>query len=354
MTTVTRMVTLRDLYLEHKFFHNPRVSSGLTDPELETLGLDIKKNGLIDLPKVQRITFNGNESDLVWDGQRRIKAMLKVFGPDHQIEVVDRTEEPIALDSEAGDALLLDALRTTNREGLSSAELAEVAFKLRDRGKSLAVVGAAIGRDASWVSKIMKAREAASPKLLAAWESGSLTDEMFKDLAELTHKEQSHGLESVLAAREAGDASEARTRAKEMSAKAKIDKAAKPEKSAKPEKATNGHNKPTIPPAVGGDQVDMFAKPAPAKPPKKDSPAKAMLEDIVKMAGGRPPTQDYAKGVLAGIRYVMGDLESRELGKPWHQYIDRLAGKMSTKKKATKPVKKAVKRAAPKKKAKKK
>lgn len=333
--TTTREVKLGDLRLEHKYFANPRVASGLDDPSILALGEDIKKNGLIELPKVQKVKYGGTVLDLLWDGQRRVKGMLKVWGPDKVIEVIDRTEDPIEMTQEIGDDLTLDALRTTNRTELSSAELAGVAEKLRSHGKTNAAIGLAIGRDASWVSKILAAVEATNPKVRAAWESGDIPDEMFKDLSKLSHKDQSFALDSALHAREEGDEGEARTRVKELREQAK--------------KAATQFNDEAKKPKT--EAKDAKAEPKPVKP-KRDTPARAMLEDFVKLADEHPPTTDYARGVIDALRFVTGDLDQGDFAKPWHVYVARANGTPLAKKSKAKKAKAKARRKPAKKKSK--
>lgn len=340
VTTEKRFVELGKLHLEHAMFLNPRTLTGLDDKEIAALGEDIKERDLQVPPKVQQIKWNNLIIDLVIDGQRRVKGALTVWPKNRKIEVSDRTAEPLEMTRELADELMLDALAIgQKREGLSSFELSEVAESMRSRENvTLDDISKAIGKSPSWISKMLKARATASPKLLGSWRSKKISDEMFKDLASVSPVEQTAGIETALATRETGDKAEARTQAKELAAKAKS-------KDKDKTKATNGHT-----PVVSGEQTHMWEKP-PAVKEKKTGPAKAMLEDLSKLAEERPPTHDYAKGVLEGVQWTLGHLEEIELGKPWRAYLDRLAGKPKAAKKSKK-TKKAAKKSKPAKKAK--
>lgn len=332
-----REVSLGDLVLDHPKWINPRLFTGLDDDSIKEFSEELKERGILDPPKVQQIKVNGDVVDLVIDGQRRVKAALKAFGKTHKISVEDRVPYAIDLDWKQSDEIMLEVLAMgQHRQGLSSYELSEVAAKMHERGRTFAAISDAIGRDASWVSKIMKARETASPKLMLSWKKGEVTDEVFKDLAALRDKgEQEEATKKVVEVRQTGDKAEARILAKEVAEKAK--KSAAPA-APKDEPKTNGHSRATTK-ADGGDQVEMW-KPPPPVAPKKHTPAKHVLEELVAMVEKRPATHDYVKGVFHAVKYVLGDMTLDEFAKPWHAYVARVGGTgkpaKKTKAKATK------------------
>ncbi len=135
-------------------------------------------------------------------------------------------------------------------------------------------------------------------------------------------------------ARQTGDRAEARTLAKEQKEGARRTKEAERSKAAAKPAATGKPAKPTqkaaaAPAATPLGTVDRAAPPhasEPAKPatPKPLSPA--VVDDIPTMESRRPPTHDYVKGVLAGIRYARGMVDSPELAKPWQSYILHVQG----------------------------
>lgn len=359
----TRFVPLRDLTLDHKNWVNPRLVTGLNDEAITELGNDIKARG-IQIPLVVQkvIGKHGDYTNLVLEGQRRVLAALETLSKDAEIPVVDRTVEPIDLTPDAADALMLDMLAVaTKREGLSSFELSEVASRLRDRGRTLVDIGKAIGRDESWVSKFLSARKTADPKLISRWRKGDITDEQFKDLASIKAPEkQAEALKETIKARESGDSTEARLRAKELAEQFKRE-----EKGNGKLPATNGVNghhaapapAPTPVRAVTGDQEDLFtsAKKPDAKADKPETPAvkivvKApLIEEMIAMADKRPPTADYVKGVMDCARLMVGEIEMSDFSKAWHVYVARMSGK-TAKKAKVKPKAKARKPTPPKKK----
>jgi hypothetical protein len=283
---------------------------------------------------VQKVVMpHGMPFNLVLEGQRRVLAGREVLDKDELIPVIDRTPEPVELTPEVSDKLLLDMLAVAvNREGLSSFELSEAASRLRDRDRTLADISKAIGKSESWISKILKARQGATPKLMLQWRKGEITDEQFKDLAEVkNHTEQEEKAKGVVEARKSGDLGEARIRAKEVKETAKAE--------AKP-KTAPAQAKPKAPPVVTGPQRDLFhkgeAKPiTPPAPPKPKAPSRAILDDMLHMAEKRPPTADYVKGVMDGVRYACGLLQPDDFSKAWQQYVNRIEGK-SAKPKAKK------------------
>jgi hypothetical protein len=224
LAALARFVKLSDLRLEHKHWVNPRIKSGLDVESLAELGADIKLRKIQVPLLVQKVVMpHGMPFNLVLEGQRRVLAGREVLDKDELIPVIDRTPEPVELTPEVSDKLLLDMLAVAvNREGLSSFELSEAASRLRDRDRTLADISKAIGKSESWISKILKARQGATPKLMLQWRKGEITDEQFKDLAEVkNHTEQEEKAKGVVEARKSGDLGEARIRAKEVKETAK-------------------------------------------------------------------------------------------------------------------------------------
>lgn len=334
-----RTAKATDILLEHEHFHNPRTFTGLDDKDIEALGTEIKEHGLLDPPTVQRIKLsNGDIVDLAIDGQRRILAVKEKLPRGTEIPVIDLTEEPIEMTPEAGDRLVNIALQSLRREGLSSYELVAVAVNKKKQGQSLDEISDAIGKSKSWCSRMLNAWDAATEKLKLEWRKGKLTDEQFKDLAEVKEPEkQVEKAKEVIAARESGDKAEARVLAKETKETAR---AAKKDAAKPPAKVTNGVNehKPAVPRAVTGEQRELFAdegsadkanrqkrENAPVAPPRKP-PSKLAVEEVLALAEKRPPTADFVKGVLMGIRWREGLVEMDSFGKAWNQYVSRVKG----------------------------
>lgn len=343
--TTHRTVQLGKIWLEHEFFQNPRQFTGLEEEKIEAIGKGIKDDGLDDPPKVQKVKLaNGDIIDLAIDGQRRIKGMLEKLPKNTEIPVIDLTEDPIELDAETGERLVDIALKTLKREGLSSYELLAVAIRRKARGQTLDVIADKIDMSKSWVSRMLTAWGNASDKLKLEWRKGNLTDEQFKDLAEVKDPEkQVENAKAVVAARKSGDKSEARVLAKENKETARAAKAAP----ATPVKNGVNHKAGPLP---AREQREMFAddkKPAPEPvADKKPAPPKMVsrlaLEELLAMADKRPPTADYVKGIMDCARYVLGVIEPNKFAKAWNQYVSRIQGVPRPVKKA-KPVKLAAK-----------
>lgn len=372
----SRLVRLSELVTEFRYWRNPRSVTGLGDDELRDLAASITRlstqvlrdedteqqlvAGILDPLKVVMIDGpNSAVVNLVIDGQRRYRAAEIAFkdGVDPLIPVIDREPVPVTWTQEMANRYLLESLETVaTREGLSSFELSESADQLRksrdpDTGKdyTLAKIAQAIGRSESWVSKILKARSLATPKLLHQWQTGEITDEQFKDLAEERDPErQRAAAEEVGAARAVGDKSSSRVLAKEYRAKAQEAKPAKPEATGSKRKAEKAPTAKGAPKAVvRGPQAELPVVP-PAPPPRKP-PSFAVIEDFVGMAKKRPPTHDYVKGLMDGASWASGLKDAAEFGKPWQAYSARVAGESARKpakpaKKASKPARRPKKR----------
>lgn len=340
-TLSARTVPLSKLWLEAKGWINPREFTGLLAEDITAMGTSIKSKGIVEPLKVARIKIlNGEVADLVVDGQRRFLGAREVLPKDAPIPVVDLVDEPIELTEDNIDMLLEKAFTTLEREGLSSYELTSAALRWKGRGKTGEWIAKRINRSPSWVSKFLKARESASQKLLFQWRKGEITDEQFKDLAEVKDKgEQEQKTKEIVDARKGGDRTEARILAKEFK-----------------ETARNGHNKKAavVKPAVTGGQMTIDGKEEPPtkaehKPaaPKRPTPNKLVLEELVAVAEKRPPTADYVKGLIDGVRYALGMIEPSEFSKAWGQYLARIDGSGSKAKPKKVKAKKAGKIAKP-------
>lgn len=300
-----RSVRYGDLVLEYGAWKNPRLFTGLDEASITELSGDIKHRGLLDGILIQRVR-NGSDStwiELVIDGQRRLKALPGAgYGKDAMIPVIDFTDEILPEMNEEAAIKLLDdmAAKGAHREGLSSYEQAANAARMKAAGRSNQAIGRAIRRDASWVSRMLTARDSASPKLMASWKAGEVTDEQFKDLATVKEtRDQNKALEETKALRDEGDRSEARHKAKEIAANAReASKPSKPEKKAEPS----------------------------APKPERKAPGRVLLEELVSIGEKRKPNHDYVKGLMDGARYALGDLSPEEFSSPWRKYIARIEG----------------------------
>lgn len=330
-----RSVALHELWLEAPGWTNPRTFTGLDAKEIEELGVDIKAKGMQDAPKVQKILINGTIRNLVIDGQRRVLGARDALPKNALIPVVDVSEDAVELTPEIADKLLEIALTSLRHEGLSSYELSNVADGMAKRDRTLDTIGTAIGKSKTWVSRMLKARATATPKLMLQWRKGEITDEQFKELAEVADPDkQAEQTKAVVEARKSGDKAEARVLSKETK------ETARAEKAGKPTPVTNGVHKPVVKPVVAGPQVQLFANEAEAdkslkpKPPAPKKPSQLAIDELLSFADRRPPTADYVKGLMDGVRYSQGLIEPDKFGRAWVQYVDRIEGKPRPAKKA--------------------
>jgi len=363
-----RKVRIGSLHLEHGGFVNPRTVTGLTEAEIAELVDSIKEHGIMIRPEVVKVKADvpAGYIDLVWDGQRRVISGTKALGRNAEIEVIDLYSEPVDLsDKKVIDELEDRALELgQKRAGLSSYELVQVAVRRRARGVQNKVIAKSLNKSESWVSRMLKAFDTATPKLVLAWQTGKVTDEQFKELAaERETAAQEKAADEVVDARAKGNKVEARTKAKEVAetakqrkqrekaeriAKAKQEreeraakkqaeadakKAAAAAKKAKGAKGAKADNPPPAPAPPKAKPKDEETKDP--KEPKLKPPSKVELAGMVDLAAQRPPTHEYVKGLLDGARYALGMMEPHEFHRPWHAYINRLGGSV-VKKPATK------------------
>jgi len=344
---VTQYAKLSELLLEYKHWTNPRTITGLEDAKIAELAESIHSRtvqgagdgkaivvGLTDPMKIIAIDNNGSVDLLIYDGQRRYLGATKVFGKpgDELVPVVWRYPEPVKWTPEIAHELFVEAVHGVGtREGLSAYELSEIAVRLRagndpktKKPTTLAQIAKDLNRSESWISKILTAREAASPKLLAQWRSGAITEEQFRDLATAKdHGKQEAKAQEVAAARGEGrGASRAVAKEQKLLARqeAKEQPPAKVAKGAKGGKSTDK--------VVRGPQADLPiakpAPPAPVGPPRKAMPF-AVIEDTVATATKNPPTHDMVKGIILGMKVASGMMDAADLPKPWQKYLSIVA-----------------------------
>lgn len=329
-----RYERLSSIRIEYKHWQNPRQRTGLEDAKIKALAESISARsttdetgivtaGLKQPLDVVSIKANGGTVLLAIDGQRRTRAMEYLGLPsDTLVPVFYYKPEPIDWTPAVAAELLLEVVEmASTREGLSSFELADVAQRLRgskddDTGKeyTMAKIAKAIDRSESWCSKILGAMKTATPALLLKWQRGEVTDEQFKDLAATKEpSKQKSALNAVIEARTTGDTRGARTLAKEAKVIAKRDEPKpKPKKPAK------------------GEQTSIDTP-----PPMRPTPG-AILDDLVRVADERPPTHDYVRGIMDGLRYARGAIDPKNFGKPWGAYMALVMGDAPTKAKPAK------------------
>jgi hypothetical protein len=324
-----RFVAKKALHIEHGLWRNPRKFTGLDEESLNELaasiGLQTKSSeeatiaGIEDPLKVVMIQTQVGVINLIIDGQRRFMAIERAYGKDDEVLVPVLDIEPEAIDSLTKERVreyTKLALRTVGtRKGLSSPELVESAVTLREAGDTLAVIATEIGRSESWVSKMLKAMDTASPQLALKWRTGHVTDEQFKDLASQKDPvKQKAAVAAVVQARESGDKGGSRVIAKEQK---ELQKAAEVKPAAPSGAKARASRK--------SSQSEPEQTSMPTAPPRKP-PSMAVVEDVLSMAVQHPPTSDYVKGIMDGIRWDRGMFDAADFGKAWHAYLIHVKG----------------------------
>lgn len=320
---VGRLVVVEDLALEHDLWKNPRTVTGLSSKDLVDFGEDIIERGQI-VPLITQKVKADNEAgfvNLVLDGQRRVMSVQaylrskKKSSKDFTMKVVDLYSEVLELTSESADRMLMDILAAAvKRAGLGSFEQTEAAMSLlRHNEMPLAAIGKAIGRSESWVSRMVRARKMASPKLVTAWQSAKVTDEQFKDLADINpHDKQSEALSELLDERQKGgrgNKAEARNALKEKANKAKAEKKAAAKKPTSKKAAKRAEKKAAK--AKASSDVLSSAKPS--------------LTEILDLREKKKPTDPYVKGLMDGASLGMGTIGVADLSPAFRTYLKAVA-----------------------------
>lgn len=359
-----RWVAFDDLVLEYKHWVNPRQFTGLDEISIQALADDIRAKtistpngmfaGVAEPFKVVQIRQNEEIVQLILDGQRRYRACETIeMGDDTLIPVIDREPEPVDWTKDLADKYLAEVLTAVGtRRDLSSFELAQAAERLRgtkdpdtNRELTLQQIALCVGRSESWVSKILAAMRSASAKLRNKWAQGEITDEQFKDLAAQKDPErQDQAAEEAVKARETGNKADARALAKEQKEAARQTKerekqeardakererqesknADKANSNDEKGKAGKAKGKADPEPAVRGPQAELPVG-QPAAAPTRKPPSRAVLDDVLHTADQRPPTHDFVKGFVRAIRYVTGQIDATEVGKPYADYLSRIS-----------------------------
>lgn len=331
-----RNVAYSDLVVEIPgLWTNPRTFSALDKKSIDNLAADIKLRNLIDPLRVQRVRVPGRDEviELVTDGQRRHLALPKAgIKKDDPIVVVDMSDDIIELTPKTVAQLILDIMAVgTFREGISSFEQSAAAEQVKAAGKSLGEIARAIGRSDAWVSLMLKARKHATPALLEEWRLGKITDEQFKDLAELkAPAEQKKALAETIEIREAAPSNgmnghsvhrnakaEARAHTRELAAKAR-EEAKQAKLSERAEKLSAKEA------AKAAKNPKKAAKAVPAKKPERTAPSKALLQELVDLGTKRAVIADYMKGLMHGVQYALGQIDPEDFGKPWRVFMTKI------------------------------
>lgn len=329
------LVRYGDLRIQHGCWTNPRRVTGLSDAKLAELAASIKEGTVthedgevagvrepLHALKVRAANRDGFIV-LVIKGQRRYLATgIALAGKgleNARVPVIYREPEIVDLTPAVAATYALEELDDVEtREGLSSYEILEVLAQLDGQknpdGKpyTMAELGAKAHRSPSWVSKMLGAYRSATPKLLAQWRKGEISDEQFRDVGSSAKGEKQEAVvEKIIEAKATGGAGAARQIAKEVKAKAQQAKAdTKKAKAAKEPKKQ--------PKLAKGEQASIAIPPPLAPIPRH------IIDTVVNTSIKHPPTHDYVKGVLDGLKMAIGTIDISDLGKPWSAWAERV------------------------------
>lgn len=199
------------LRLKDHSFSNPRTSSGISSAEIRELASHILRHGLLT-PLL--VTPDG----LVLAGQRRYRALELIYKDLEAIAldcfatiiITSADEEPVAAallnnisvrilhDANLDGIALADNLL---RVDLSSYEVAKRLVVMSDGGVTGKELSKLIGRDPAYVSKKLTTYRRACPELLAAWELGTMTDDVIMRIADMEHDKQRAALNGTVPVR---------------------------------------------------------------------------------------------------------------------------------------------------------
>lgn len=250
-------------------FTNPRTKRGLDRDSLLALARDILQR---DLDDPLLVTADG----LVLGGQRRWNAIRLIINEpdavaDGDPELLERAEAwtlyrkvPVTVRHDADDLLeqrIVALSHNLQRQDLSSYEEAAAIAELAGDLPSQAEIARRLGKSKTHVSRMLSAWRGASAALLKAWKAELVPWDLVRTIAAKPEPEQDLDLAAYLEKRGSGSRKE-RSQARQ---------------------ARGGHGRP------GVDRVRELVSAAPK------------------------PRTAYERGVLAALRYVLGDAEEKEL-----------------------------------------
>lgn len=318
------VVTLAELVINAgAYYQNPRVDTGLDKESMKELAADIKVRDIEDpiaityvrLTEPTECEFATGKKHtvtgivpLVVDGQRRCRgAVAAGYKPNDTIPVELATgatlpENAPDLDLATGTSWMLFSVRKfLSRQGLSSYELTQVAYRAREAGKSQDQIGKELNKSASWVSRFLAVKKQATPELEEAWREGKVTDEQAKDIAAVPKEKQAAEVKRITDVRASGD------RAGKSTAR-QIAKTAAHE-----------------------------VKPNPVV--KHTPPVQKALLELAQLRTECKPKDKYAAGVADGVAYAVGAIGDKDLGRGFTWWLE-IASKSRLKKQAKEQSKK--------------
>jgi ParB/RepB/Spo0J family partition protein len=172
----------KDLAENKSGFDNPREKFDLN--RIKELAADIKAQGLLYPLQVWPTEYEGKGVNVVVDGERRRRAIALLIdsgdwpeGRGIDCRIIDAKTQK--------DAQYVALSGNIQREELSSYETARAMTQLKVMGDSQQAIAERLNKSETWVSRKLKAYDAASPGLRRAWKNGQLPDDTVEDLAKL-------------------------------------------------------------------------------------------------------------------------------------------------------------------------
>lgn len=163
-------------------FDNPREKFDVN--RIKELAADIKEQGLLYPLQVWRSEVEGKQVNVVVDGERRRRAigLLIEDGDWPEGRVIDCR----IIDAKTQkDAQYVALSGNIQREELSSYETAKAMTALKVMGDTQKIIATRLNKSETWVSRKLKAFEAAAPALRKAWKGGQLPDDTVEAVAQM-------------------------------------------------------------------------------------------------------------------------------------------------------------------------
>jgi hypothetical protein len=190
-----------DLQLKSALFENPRRRNGIDEDEIRELALHIGRH---DLEYPLRITPAGT----ITGGQRRYHAIGALIDWRSRFPAHIGADEaalfdvraamlaggvPCIIDDETDPGVLAGKALADNllHKEMCSYDIAEQIIALVERGDSQRKIATSIGRDPSYVSRMVSSWKQAVPELHVIWASGQVSFDEVYELTRLPAAEQS-------------------------------------------------------------------------------------------------------------------------------------------------------------------
>lgn len=188
---------------------------------LKSLAASIQAAGLKYPLQIWETTHEGKVLHVVVDGSRRTKAIEMILDekPSHPLS----KGVPVRMIQAKNliQARYAAAACNMQRENLTSYEMAQEMYRLKELGETQKSIAANLNRSEAWVSRKISAYEGAGAALKKAWRQTLLPDEAVEEFATLGENEQIVAVEEALTSRGSEGRSQARKKQKRRAKKLK-------------------------------------------------------------------------------------------------------------------------------------